>query len=82
MPCAQRALLTRSTQPTRYVLYPDEGHGFARPPNRIDFNGRTELFLAEHLGGRSEAFEAPEGATATFPLQTKAFEYEPAMDIY
>ena len=28
--------------PVEYVLYPDEGHGFARPANRIDFNGRTE----------------------------------------
>lgn len=37
-----------------YVLYPDEGHGFARPENRIDFNARAEVFLAEHLGGRSE----------------------------
>jgi len=54
--------------PCEYVLYPDEGHGFARPPNRIDFNGRTELFLAEHLGGRAEAFETVEGSTAKFPL--------------
>ena len=37
-----------------YVLYPDEGHGFARPENRIDFNARAEKFLAEHLGGRFE----------------------------
>lgn len=37
-----------------YVLYPDEGHGFARPENRIDFMGREERFLAEHLGGRHE----------------------------
>ena len=28
-----------------YVLYPDEGHGFARPENRIDFNARAEKFL-------------------------------------
>ena len=28
-----------------YVLYPDEGHGFARPENRIDFNARAEAFL-------------------------------------
>ena len=54
--------------PVEYVLYPDEGHGWARPPNRIDFNGRTELFLAEHLGGRAEAFVPPEGNTAQFPL--------------
>ena len=57
--------------PVDYVLYPDEGHGWARPVNRIDFNGRTELFLAEHLGGRSEPFEAPEGATAQFPLESR-----------
>ncbi len=37
-----------------YVLYPDEGHGFARPPNRIDFNARAEAFLAANLGGRTE----------------------------
>jgi dienelactone hydrolase len=38
-----------------YVLYPDEGHGFARPENRIDFNARAEAFLAESLGGRCES---------------------------
>ncbi len=37
-----------------YVLYPDEGHGFARPENRIDFNARAETFLAKYLGGRFE----------------------------
>ena len=37
-----------------YVLYPDEGHGFARPENRIDFQAREEKFLADHLGGRYE----------------------------
>ena len=66
----------------RYVLYPDEGHGFARPANRIDFNGRTELFLERYLGGRSEAFVEPEGATATFPLQTQSYEYAPAQPMY
>jgi dipeptidyl aminopeptidase/acylaminoacyl peptidase len=37
-----------------YVVYPDEGHGFARPENRIDFYGRAEAFLADCLGGQSE----------------------------
>ena len=37
-----------------YVLYPDEGHGFARPENRIDFNARAEKFLGACLGGRYE----------------------------
>jgi len=55
--------------PVEYILYSDEGHGFARPDNRIDFNGRTELFLAKHLGGRAEEFLKPDGSTASFPLE-------------
>mmetsp|Transcript_3487 Transcript_3487/g.5384 ORF Transcript_3487/g.5384 Transcript_3487/m.5384 type:complete len:676 (-) Transcript_3487:347-2374(-) len=55
--------------PVEYILYSDEGHGFARPDNRIDFNGRTELFLAKHLGGRAEDFLKPDGSTASFPLE-------------
>jgi dipeptidyl aminopeptidase/acylaminoacyl peptidase len=49
-----------------YVLYPDEGHGFARPENRIDFNARAELFLAENLGGRAEPISGDKypGSTA------------------
>lgn len=40
--------------PVTYVLFPDEGHGFARPENRLAFYAITEAFLAEHLGGRYE----------------------------
>ena len=40
--------------PVTYVLYPDEGHGFARPENSLSFNAVVEAFLARHLGGRSE----------------------------
>ncbi len=49
-----------------YVLYPDEGHGFARPENRIDFNARAERFLAGCLGGRFEPMEGEKipGSTA------------------
>ena len=49
-----------------YVLYPDEGHGFARPENRIDFNARAERFLAGCLGGRFEPMEGDRipGSTA------------------
>lgn len=58
--------------PVTYVLFPDEGHGFARPQNSIAFWAVTEAFLAEHLGGRfqgitSEVRESsaqiPEGAS-------------------
>ncbi|ORY39311.1 alpha/beta-hydrolase [Rhizoclosmatium globosum] len=41
--------------PVTYVLYPDEGHGFARPPNSISFTAVTEAFLAKYLGGSAEA---------------------------
>ncbi|WP_371819673.1 alpha/beta fold hydrolase [Erythrobacter sp. 3-20A1M] len=40
--------------PVTYVLFPDEGHGFAKPTNNIAFNAVTENFLASCLGGRAE----------------------------
>jgi dipeptidyl aminopeptidase/acylaminoacyl peptidase len=40
--------------PVTYVLFPDEGHGFAKPENNIAFNAVVEAFLAKHLGGRFE----------------------------
>ena len=38
--------------PVAYVLYPDEGHGFARPENNLSFYAVAEAFLARCLGGR------------------------------
>ncbi len=38
--------------PVTYVLYPDEGHGFARPENNLSFFAVSEAFLAQHIGGR------------------------------
>ncbi len=40
--------------PVQYVLYTDEGHGFARPENRLHFFAIAEEFLAKYLGGRFE----------------------------
>ncbi|CAN5847476.1 S9 family peptidase [soil metagenome] len=40
--------------PVTYALYPDEGHGFARPENWKSFNAVTEIFLAQCLGGPYE----------------------------
>lgn len=37
--------------PVTYIVFPDEGHGFARPPNNIAFFGAAEAFLSVHLGG-------------------------------
>jgi dipeptidyl aminopeptidase/acylaminoacyl peptidase len=48
-----------------YVLYSDEGHGFIRRPNSIDFMARTEKFLAQHLGGRFEPMDGERIAGST-----------------
>ncbi|HVB46650.1 MAG TPA: S9 family peptidase [Streptosporangiaceae bacterium] len=37
-----------------YLLFPDEGHGFAKPENRMRFYAAAETFLARYLGGRAE----------------------------
>jgi dipeptidyl aminopeptidase/acylaminoacyl peptidase len=37
--------------PVTYVLYPDEGHGFARPQNKLSFYAVAEPFIAQCLGG-------------------------------
>ena len=51
--------------PVTYVVFPDEGHGFARPVNNIAFNAITENFLAKCLGGRAEPIgTALKGSTA------------------
>ena len=41
-------------KPVEYVLYEDEGHGFARPENRLHFYAIAEEFLAKYLGGKFE----------------------------
>ncbi len=74
--------------PVCYVLYPDEGHGFARPQNRMSFNAVTEAFLAEHMGGRFEpigkdfegaSIEVPVGADEV-PGLKQALQQLPAKD--
>ena len=44
--------------PVTYVLFPDEGHGFARSVNNIAFNAVAENFLSQCLGGRAEPIGA------------------------
>ena len=48
------AAMQEKNIPVTYVLYPDEGHGFARPENNMSFNAAAEEFLATYLGGRVE----------------------------
>lgn len=49
--------------PLDYLVYADEGHGFARPPNSLDFHSRVDQFLAKQLGGRSEPLLQMEGSS-------------------
>ena len=54
--------------PITYVLYPDEGHGFARPENNLSFFAVAEAFLARHLSGRYEPVgDDLTGASITVP---------------
>ena len=60
-----------------YVVYSDEGHGFARPENSIDFNARAENFLSSCLGGRAEPIGGGDrypGSTATVKVIDKGKE--------
>jgi dipeptidyl aminopeptidase/acylaminoacyl peptidase len=48
-----------------YVVYGEEGHGFAREENRLDFAGRVEEFLFLNVPGvECELFVPVEGSTA------------------
>ncbi|MGB3739899.1 MAG: S9 family peptidase [Pontixanthobacter sp.] len=49
--------------PVTYVLFPDEGHGFAKPNNNIAFSAIAENFLATCLGGRAEPIGGTVGAS-------------------
>jgi dienelactone hydrolase len=53
------AAMRKNEKPVEYYVFPDEGHGFARPENRMAFNAASEKFLAQYLGGR---FEPPSDA--------------------
>jgi len=72
------AAMKKKQLPVTYVLYPDEGHGFARPQNRLAFYAIAEGFLAKCIGGRQEgigndfdgsSLQVPEGAAIVPGLQ-------------
>jgi dipeptidyl aminopeptidase/acylaminoacyl peptidase len=44
--------------PVTYLLFADEGHGFARPENRMAFYAVAEAFLAKCLGGKVQPIGA------------------------
>jgi dipeptidyl aminopeptidase/acylaminoacyl peptidase len=46
--------------PVKYLLVPDEGHGFARPLNKMAVLLATEMFFSKYLGGNCQSDGAPE----------------------
>lgn len=60
--------------PVAYLLFPDEGHGFARPENRLAFHAIAESFLARHLGGRAEPARPEELKNSTVRIEKGAAE--------
>jgi dipeptidyl aminopeptidase/acylaminoacyl peptidase len=46
--------MRQANKSVEYVVYTDEGHGLARPENRLHFFAKAEEFLAKYLGGRFE----------------------------
>ena len=59
------AALRAGSIPVTYVLFPDEGHGFARPENAIACNALIEDFLARQLGGHAEPVTPEQMAEST-----------------
>ena len=45
--------------PVKYLVAPDEGHGFAKPINNLAMIASSERFFEQYLGGRSQK-EIPE----------------------
>ena len=60
------AAMKKAGKPVEYALYTDEGHGFARPENRLHFFAIAEEFLAKYLGGRFEPIGDIPGHSCVF----------------
>lgn len=61
--------------PVTYALYPNEGHGFVKPENRISFFAVVEKFIAKFLGGRFEDIgDSMTGSSITVPVGIELVE--------
>jgi dipeptidyl aminopeptidase/acylaminoacyl peptidase len=49
-------------KPVKYLVAPDEGHGFARPINTLAYITAMEDFFAQYLGGRVQQDVPPDVA--------------------
>ncbi|HRC57367.1 MAG TPA: S9 family peptidase [Kofleriaceae bacterium] len=56
--------------PVSYVLFPDEGHGFARPENNLVFMASAEAFLSAHLGGTYQPVTKEDLSASTVKVVT------------
>jgi dipeptidyl aminopeptidase/acylaminoacyl peptidase len=63
------AAMKQAGLPVSYVLFPDEGHGFARPENDIAFFAVMEAFLSAHLGGEYLPISAAELEASTMQFE-------------
>ncbi len=63
------AAMKQAGLPVSYVLFPDEGHGFARPENSIAFIAVMEAFLSAHLGGEYLPISAAELEASTMQIE-------------
>ena len=58
------AAMRKNGRDVVYIVFPDEGHGFARPENNLVFAAAAESFFAKYLGGRLEPEGNGESATS------------------
>jgi dipeptidyl aminopeptidase/acylaminoacyl peptidase len=64
--------MQESKIPVSYMVFPDEGHGFARPENNIAFYAAAEAFLSAHLGGLYLPITAEELKVTTMKIEAGA----------
>ena len=60
--------MTDKGLPVTYALFPDEGHGFARPENNGAFMALAEAFLSAHLGGSYQPMTEADFAGSTLQV--------------
>lgn len=66
------AALKRHGAPVTYLTYSNEGHGLARPDNRVSHAAIVEAFLANCLGGVAAPMERAEFAGSTLAVRQGA----------
>ena len=67
------AAVRENGKPVKYIVAPDEGHGFARPINILAYVTAMEDFFAQYLGGRSQ-----KDVPADVALRLKDITVDPA----